>query len=138
MLARKLIPLAIGGLFCAICISACGGEEGGELEILNIDPRAGAMSGEQPVRITGNNFRRDIGYTVYFGTRASTRSTLLDDHTLLVATPNADDAESVDVIVAADNGPAYRIADGFQYEDMSGNVMENVGASTSGQGEERF
>ena len=138
MSARKLIPLVIGGLFGAICLTACGGEEGGELEILNIDPRAGAMAGEQPVRISGNNFRRDIGYTVYFGTRASTRSTILDDHTLLVATPNADDSGPVDVIIAADNGPAYRIADGFQYEDMGGNMMQNVGSTTSGQGEERF
>ncbi len=138
MSARKLIPLVIAGLFCAIGLSACGGEEGGELEILNIDPRAGAMSGEQPVRIIGNNFRRDIGYTVYFGTRASVRSTILDDHTLLVATPNSDDPELVDVIVAADDGPAYRITGAYQYEDMGGNVMQNVGSTTSGQGEERF
>ena len=68
----------------------------------------------------------------------SMRSTILDDHTLLVATPTMDEAGTVDVIVAADNGAAFRIVEGFQYEEMGGNIMENVGSSTSGQGTERF
>lgn len=117
-------------------LSACGGEVG-ELEILDIQPRAGATAGEQPVRIVGRNFRQDISYTVYFGNRASERSTILDDQTLLVATPTMEEPAVVDVIIAADNGPAFRIAQGFHYEEMGGNVMENVG-TTSGQGEERF
>ncbi|HJL18348.1 MAG TPA: IPT/TIG domain-containing protein [Sandaracinaceae bacterium LLY-WYZ-13_1] len=117
---------------------ACGGSEGGELEITNIDPRAGATAGEQTVKITGNNFRRDISYTVYFGNKRAERATILDDHTLVVSTPGSDDPRAVDVIVAADNGPAYRIVEGYRYEDMGGNVMENVGSATSGQGEERF
>jgi len=90
------------------------------------------------VKISGNNFRRDISYTVYFGNKRSERSTILDDHTLVVSTPQVDEAGPVDVIVAADNGPAFRIAEGFRYEEMGGNVMENVGSSTSGHGEERF
>ena len=137
MSVRKLILVVLCGVTVAIGMVACGAE-GGELEILNIDPRAGATVGEQPVKISGNNFRPDISYTVYFGTRASQRSTLLDDHTLLVATPTVEESGTVDVIVAADNGPAFRIREGFRYEDMGGNIMENVGSSTSGQGEERF
>jgi hypothetical protein len=123
--------IAVGGV-------ACGGAEGGDLSVTNVDPRAGATAGEQSVRIRGNNFRRDISYTVYFGTKRAQRSTILDDNTLLVTTPQADQARSVDVIVAADNGPAFRIRDGYRYEDMGGNVMEQVGTSTSGQGAERF
>lgn len=138
MSRKKALVLLLGGLLCALGLVACGDEEGGDLEILNIDPRAGATAGEQPIRITGTNFRRDIGYTVYFGTKASQRSTILDDNTLLVATPQADDPGPVDVIVVADNGPAFRIRQAFQYEEMGGNVMENVGSATSGQGEERF
>jgi hypothetical protein len=128
---RMLIALA---LFAA---AGCGGSTG-DLEITNIEPRAGATTGEQPVRIRGNNFRPDISYTVYFGTKRSERSTILDDHTLLVTTPQVDDAATVDVIVAADNGPAYRIRNGFAFEEMGGNVMENVGETQSGHGEERF
>lgn len=137
MMVRKTLILVLCGVAVAIGMVACGGE-GGELEILNIDPRAGATAGEQTVKISGNNFRRDISYTVYFGTKASERSTIMDDHTLVVATPGSDEAGPVDVIVAADNGPAFRIREGFRYEDMAGNIMENVGSSTSGQGEERF
>ena len=122
----------------AVGAIACGGEAGGELEVLNIDPRAGATAGEQAVKITGNNFRRDIGYTVYFGNKRAERATILDENTLVVATPQADDPGSVDVIVAADTGPAFRIVEGFRYEEMGGNIMENVGSTTTGQGEERF
>jgi len=138
MSLRKACVLALLGSLGAATMMACGEGEGGDLEILNIDPRAGATSGEQPIRIIGNNFRRDISYTVYFGTKASERSTILDDHTLLVATPVVEEPGAVDVIVAADNGPAFRIREGFRYEDMGGNVMENVGSATSGQGQERF
>lgn len=137
MRARMMVRgLMVAGALLAL--SACGDEGGGELQITNIDPRAGATAGEQPVRISGNNFRRDISYTVYFGNKRSMRSTILDDHTLLVATPTMDDPGTVDVIVAADNGAAFRIREGFRFEEMGGNVMENVGTATSGQGEERF
>lgn len=138
MSVRTRLLLVLGGLLCAGLLVACGESAGGDLEILNIDPRAGATSGEQPIRIIGNNFRPDISYTVYFGNKASQRSTIIDDHTLLVATPVMDDSGTVDVIVAADNGPAFRITEGFRFEDMGGNVMENVGSATGGQGTERF
>lgn len=138
MSLRKACVLVLALVLSASCLVACGEGEGGDLQILNIDPRAGATAGEQPIRIIGNNFRRDISYTVYFGNRASQRSTILDDHTLLVATPTVEEPGPVDVIVAADNGPAFRIRQGFRFEDMGGNVMENVGSATSGQGQERF
>lgn len=129
------IALAI---FAAVAV-ACGGESGGELEVTNIDPRAGATAGEQPVHILGNNFRQDIGYTVYFGNKRSQRATILDEHRLVVSTPTMDDPGPVDIVVAADNGPAFRIRQGFRFEEMSGNVMERVGnTSAAGAGEERF
>ena len=33
-----------------------------------------------------------------------------------------------DIVVRADDGPAFRIAEGYHYVDQSGNVMEQVGA----------
>ncbi|MFK7990055.1 MAG: IPT/TIG domain-containing protein [Sandaracinaceae bacterium] len=134
----RVFGLCLAALVFSAGAYACGGEEGGELRITNLDPRAGATAGEQAVKISGANFRRDISYTVYFGTKRSERTTILDENTLLVATPGADDPGAVDVIVQADNGAAFRIAEGFQYEEMGGNIMENVGSATSGQGTERF
>lgn len=134
----RVFGLCLAALVFSAGAYACGGEEGGELQITNLDPRAGATAGEQAVKISGANFRRDISYTVYFGTKRSERTTILDENTLLVATPGADDPGAVDVIVQADNGAAFRIAEGFQYEEMGGNIMENVGSATSGQGTERF
>jgi len=108
-----------------LVLSAC--DKKGEIQIQDIDPQAGALQGNQPVKIHGANFRTDIGYTVYFGKRKSEQVTILDDSTLLVQSPGADDPGKVDLIIVADNGPAWKVPDGFRYEDMSGNVMEQVG-----------
>lgn len=135
--ANTLKTVALAAI--ATVAVACGGESGGELQVTNVNPRAGATAGEQPVRIIGNGFRQDIGYTVYFGNRRSQRATILDEHTLVVSTPRMDATGAVDIVVAADNGPAFRVREGFRFEDMGGNVMERVGnTSSSGAGEERF
>ncbi len=131
MRALPIVVLFVVGL------AACGESAGGDLEVTNIDPRAGATAGDQSVRIMGNNFRQDLSYTVYFGNKRSTRATIFDEHTLIVATPQMERAQTVDVIVAADNGPAYRIRQGFRFEEQGGNVMEQVG-ETGGQQGERF
>lgn len=139
MKIARVLGLALVLSVSAVGVVSCGGNQGGELQVTNIDPRAGATAGEQPVKILGNNFRQDIGYTVYFGNRRSERATIFDEHTLIVSTPRMDEAGPVDVFVAADNGPAFRIQQGFRFEDMGGNVMENVGnQNTSGAGQERF
>lgn len=136
---RTLLLTLLSLALATIGLGACGGAEGGELEVTNIQPRAGAVSGEQAVKILGNNFRQDIGYTVYFGSKRSDRATIMDEHTLVVATPTMDEPGTVDVRVAADNGPAYRIAEGFTFEEQGGNVMEQVGeGNTTGHGAERF
>ena len=42
-------------------------------------------------------------------------------------------------MIAADNGPAYRVANGFTFEEQGGNVMEQVGeGAATGHGAERF
>lgn len=117
-------------------LAGCEGGEGGELAVLNLEPRAGASQGEQPVRISGANFRQDIGYTVYFGATRATQVTIMDDTTLIVATPSHDPG-AVDVVIAADDGPAYRIVNGFTYNDQGGNVMEQVGEGGAAA-EERY
>ena len=76
--ARVAGVLLALGIF-ATGVAACGAEEGGDLEITNIDPRAGATAGEQAVKISGNHFRRDISYTVYFGNKRSERTTIRGD-----------------------------------------------------------
>src|SRR5512139_157713 len=123
----------IGGLvilFATLALAGCN--KGGEVEIRSIDPAVGALQGEQPVRIGGKNFRSDIGYTVYFGNQRARSVTILDESTLLAVTPSREAAGAVDVTIRADDGPAFRIANGYQYQDMGGNVVEQLG-TTPGQ-----
>jgi hypothetical protein len=135
-LGASLVTLSWVGVLTGALLSGCEGGGGGELAVYDLEPRAGATAGEQPVRITGANFRQDIGYAVYFGAIRAPQVVILDDTTLLVATPQHDPG-AFDVVIAADDGPAYRIVNGFQFTEQGGNVMEHID-STSGQGEERF
>ena len=113
-------------LFSALALTACG-SEGGPIQILNMEPRNGAMQTQTPVKITGHNFRTDIGYTVFFGTQASPQVTIIDPETLVVVAPQVDEEGSVDVTVRADDGQAFRIVSAFEYQDVGGNVVEQLG-----------
>ena len=114
-------------------LAACG-SEGGEMEILTMEPKVGAMQTETPVKIGGQNFRTDIGYTVYFGHRKANQVTILDPQTLLVIAPTSPDPGTVDVSVRADDGGAFLIHDAWRYEDMGGNVVERMGESQMQEG----
>lgn len=117
--------LASGIAVSALVLGACE-EEGGPMAVYDIQPRAGATSGEQPIQIQGANFRQDIGYAVYFGSLRATAVTILDTSTLLVVTPQHE-AGPVDVVVASEAGPAFRVQQAFTFNDQGGNVMQQVG-----------
>lgn len=121
----------------ALGLASCG-EAGadGPMAVWDIQPRAGATAGEQPIRITGANFRQDIGYAVYFGSLRATAVTILDTSTLLVVTPQHE-AGPVDVVVASEAGPAFRVQQAFTFADQGGNVMQQVGQPGQ-QAPERF
>ena len=103
------------------------GETGGDIEILSVDPPNGAMQGEQPVKIGGRNFRTDIGYTVFFGTKRASRVTIQDTETLVVLTPQYQEEGPVDIMIRADNGDAFRIHAGYEYQNVGGGIVQQLG-----------
>jgi hypothetical protein len=131
---RRSLPAFL--LLAAPVLVSCSDPASEPLAVYDMNPRGGSIAGEQPVQILGTGFRNDVGYTVYFGSERATAAQVVDPHTLLVVTP-AHDAGRVSVVVAADDGPAFRIADGFEFADTSGNVYEHMGEGGGG-GEERF
>lgn len=114
-------------LILALALPLVGCGKKGDIQVDSIEPQVGGLQGQQPVKIHGANFRTDIGYTVYFGKSKSDQVTILDDSTLLVQSPPRDNPGPVDLIIVADNGPAWKISHGYQYEDQSGSVMEKMG-----------
>jgi hypothetical protein len=130
---RRSLPALL--LLAAPVVVSCGDPASEPLAVYDMNPRGGSIAGEQPVQIIGTGFRNDVGYTVYFGSERATATQVVDPNTLLVVTP-AHDAGRVNVVVAADDGPAFRITDGFEFADTSGNVYEHMGEG--GGGEERF
>lgn len=128
------LALLAGGLAAAL-VACEGGEE--EVAILNIDPQVGHTQGEQQIKIVGENFRQDIGYTVYFGKQKAGSVTIMNPETLVATTPSRDDPGNVDVLIRADNGPAFRIPQGFKYEKMQGSVVEGLGEQGESKKEEK-
>ncbi|HKP62124.1 MAG TPA: IPT/TIG domain-containing protein [Polyangiales bacterium] len=114
-------------------LSAVGCKSGGDVAILDIDPKVGHTQGDQYVKIVGKNFRQDIGYTVYFGTKKSSQVTIVDPETLLATTPSGSKTGQVDVMIRADDGNAFRIPGGFKFEDMGGSVVEGLGTGAVGK-----
>ena len=116
-LTFTLALLALGG---------CEGDGTGPMDVYNIAPRHGQTAGEQQIMITGANFRQDIGYAVYFGSQRATAVTIMDTSTLIVQTPQHDQGR-VDVVVASEAGPAFRIHDAFNFDDTGGTVGAHTG-----------
>ena len=113
------------------------GETKGETSIRDIDPKVGHTQGEQPVKIIGSNFRQDIGYSVYFGTRKAGNVTILGPETLLVTTPNRVEIGTVDVLIQTDTGVTYKLPKGFEFKDMGGNVIGGIGEAVEAKKEEK-
>lgn len=134
--ARWVVGLALTSTLMSGVFVGCG-PEGGDLAIRDIDPRSGALQGAT-VKIVGNNFRTDIGYTVYFGNQEAESVTILDSETLAMIAPTREEAGPVDVLIRADDGAAFRIREGFRYEDMGGNVVEGLGETKAKKGKLRF
>ena len=124
------LALAVLGL----SLNACD-EGSGPMAVYDIEPRHGQTSGEQQVLIRGANFRQDIGYAVYFGSERATQVTIMDTSTLIVVTPQTE-AGQVDVVVASEAGPAFRIHEAFAFDDTGGTVGTHTGSS--GGGAERY
>jgi hypothetical protein len=118
----------VGMTVMAAAVLMAGCDSGGEMVILDINPKVGHTQGEQPVRILGKNFRQDIGYTIYFGTKKTSSVTIRDPETMEVVTPPGMDKGKVDIMIRADDGNAFRIVQAFSFEDMGGNVVEGLGA----------
>jgi hypothetical protein len=112
-------------LLVGLLVAAC--ESGGSMAILDVNPKAGHTQGEQPVRILGKNFRQDIGYTIYFGTKKTSSVTIRDPETIEVTTPSGMPVGKVDIMIRADDGNAFKIAQAFTFEDMGGSVVEGLG-----------
>jgi hypothetical protein len=117
--------ILIAGLVGAL-VAGC---KSGEMAILDINPRIGHTQGDQPVHIVGKNFRQDIGYTVYFGAKKTTSVTIRDPETIEVLTPTGMPEGKVDIMIRVDDGTAYKIADGFSFKNMGGNVVQGLGTS---------
>ncbi len=110
-----------------LSLAACGSTEGGELSIRQLEPAVGPMTGDQPVKILGSGFRADIGYTVYFGPRKAPQVVIADSETMIAVTPAGGKPGKVDLVIIADDGPAWKVHEAYTYQEPTGNIVEQLG-----------
>ena len=113
-------------LLAALALIGCEGSK--EMAIKGLNPQTGHVAGDQTVEIQGENFRTDIGYTVYFGQAKAKAVTIRSTEALAVTTPSGEKGP-VDVTVRSDDGRSFKIKQGFRYEDMGGSVVEGLGST---------
>jgi hypothetical protein len=124
---RLLSPLlSPTGPLAAVCLLAAACQAGGDMAVTGLNPRAGHIAGDQTVEIQGQNFRTDIGYTVYFGKGKAGNVTIRSKEALIVTSPSGS-IGPVDVTVRADDGHAFLLKQAWTYEDMAGSVVEGIG-----------
>jgi hypothetical protein len=117
---------AATGALAALCLLVGACQTGSDMAVTGLNPRAGHIAGDQTVEIQGQNFRTDIGYTVYFGKGKAGNVTIRSTEALVVTSPSGQ-AGPVDVTVRADDGHAFLLKQAFTYEDMGGSVVEGIG-----------
>ena len=128
--------VVVAGLLTLAPLLACE-SGGGDMVILDVTPRVGATQGEQPVLIQGQNFRQDIGYTIYFGTKKTNSVTIRDPETIQVTTPTGMPEGPVDIMIRADDGNAFKIAAAYEFKNMGGSVVEGLGGPATGGAKEK-
>lgn len=123
---RRTLFLSPAAPLAALSLLAAACQGGTEMAVTGLNPRAGHIGGDQTVEIQGQNFRTDIGYTVYFGKGKASNVTIRSKEALVVTSPSGQ-AGPVDVTVRADDGHAFLLKQAFTYEDMGGSVVEGLG-----------
>ncbi|MBK8171893.1 MAG: IPT/TIG domain-containing protein [Sandaracinaceae bacterium] len=121
-MASSLVALGL------MLVSGC--KKGGDTRISDIAPRVGSTGGDQQVRITGHNFRLDVGYTVYFGNKRAPQVVVQNDEALIMTTPSVDEPGPVDIHIRADDGHAWKIAHAFVF-NTPGVTAEQGGAGAA-------
>ncbi len=117
-------------LFVGIGCVACWG--GGDPLVKRVEPNRGPVDAEQSVRILGDNFRTDVGYTVYFGSVKSPAVTILNDKTIMAEVPAEQTPQAVDVTLYSDDGVAFRIKQGYRFD------VPEKGSSVTAQPKTRY
>ncbi len=125
---RRVMAAAVWTALLGGSLGACGSEEGGELNVQRLEPSVGPTTGEQPVKLIGSGFRTDIGYTVYFGPRKAPQVVVADSETMVAVTPPAAKAGKVDLVIIADDGPAWKVHQAYEYQEPTGNIVERIGS----------
>jgi hypothetical protein len=118
----------VWGAIVVTALWSVGCDGGKEMKVTGINPVAGHIAGDQTVEIRGENFRTDIGYTVYFGKAKAKSLTIRSKEAITVTSPSGEPGP-VDVTIRADDGTAFLLKQAFRYEDMGGSVVEGLGKS---------
>jgi hypothetical protein len=101
----------------------------GPAAIHSIFPANGHPTGNQPLTVTGQNFRDDGSIIIFIGGKRATVTGVIEPDTAFVLTPSGKSGATVNVGLASSNGPALLVG-GFTFDDPPPPVLTSVEPAT--------
>lgn len=123
---RKCGAIAVV-LFVIFVGASCNKEFG----IRGVSPAVGVLRGGEPVEIMGSGFDPNLGVAVYFGVVKAEAVVVSGPNKLIVTTPAASEATTVDVRIATDDGKEYVLKDAFRYVEKAAMDIRDLGTRKS-------
>lgn len=117
------------GIAFVFAVLAAGCNE--NFSIKDVSPASGVLAGNEPIKIIGSGFDKDMGVSVYFGNAKAPNVVVTGTGEMTVTSPSADEEGVVNVRVALDNGTEYLIENAFRYIPKSGMDIRDLGQRKS-------
>lgn len=113
-----------------LCLVGIGGCKKG-FAIEDVSPAVGVMAGNEPIKIRGNGFSPQTGYTVYFGPNKSAHVVVNGNDSITATTPASQKPGAVDVRVLTDSGEEYLLRNAFRYIEKADLDIRDFGQRRS-------
>lgn len=123
---RTVSRVGIAVVF-AVLVAGCNES----FSIKDVSPASGVLAGNEPIKIIGSGFDKDMGVSVYFGNQKAPNVVVTSSTEMTVTSPSTPEEGVVDVRVALDNGTEYLVENGFRYIPKSGMDIRDLGQRKS-------
>ncbi len=112
----------------SVLLLLCGGIacDSDRFAVSGIEPTVADYRTQSQVKIIGQGFKPEVGYSVYFGKAKAQDVAYMDANTLVARPPTVTEPGTADVTVVSDLGPGFLVRGGFKFVDLSGNPVEHM------------
>jgi len=94
------------------------------LNVTDVSPKTGNVSGGEPLKIKGSGFSNNMGISVYIGSNKVDNVSIQGSELLTVSTPPANAPGEADIRIITDNGEEFLLSKAFTYIEKGSGAMD--------------